>query len=79
MVAISTTVSFRIPKKLKEKMALLKGRVNWSEELRNFIERRIKELEQLIVFEKIDKILEKIPEAPKGVVLSYLREDRDRR
>ncbi|PUA31783.1 MAG: hypothetical protein B7O98_08260 [Zestosphaera tikiterensis] len=78
VTAVSTTISFRIPKKLKERMALLKDRVNWSEELRRFIEQRIKELEQLSVFEKIDRILEKLPEAPKGAVVSYLREIRDR-
>ncbi|RLF03763.1 MAG: CopG family transcriptional regulator [Thermoprotei archaeon] len=43
---MSVTVSFRIPRDLRAKMRLYSDRVNWSEEVRRFIERRVGELER---------------------------------
>ena len=74
---MSTVISVRIPKKLKEKMDELRDVVNWSEEIRKFLEKRVEELHRRKVLEEIRKVLEKIPEAPKGTVAKYVREDRD--
>ena len=41
---MSVTVSFRAPRELK-KMGSLRKYVNWSEELRGFIEHRVREYE----------------------------------
>lgn len=40
--------------------------INWSEEIRKFIERRIKEYEQLRVIEELEEIVKSIPMIPKG-------------
>jgi len=74
---LSTVISVRISKKLKEKMDELKDLVNWSEEIRKFLEKRVKELHRRKVLEEIRKVLEKIPESPKGTAAKYVREDRD--
>ncbi len=74
---MSVTVSFRIPKKLKEKMDALRGTINWSEEVRKFIERRIREYEQAKAIEELEKIIKRLPEVPRGIVTKYVREDRD--
>jgi len=74
---LSTVISVRIPKKLKEKMDELRDMVNWSGEIRKFLEKRVEELHRRRVLEEIRKVLEKIPEAPKGTAAKYVREDRD--
>lgn len=74
---MSTVISVRIPRKLKEKMDKLKDLVNWSEEIRKFLEKRVEELHRRKVLEEIRKVLEKIPESPKGTAAKYVREDRD--
>ena len=73
-----TVVSVRVPKELKERMDAFRGAVNWSEEIRAFIERRVAELEQEKAIEELERLIEKLPPAPKGVALKYVREDRDR-
>ena len=74
---MSVVVSFRIPKELKKKMDELRGLINWSEEIRKFIERRIKEYEQLRAIEELEEIVRSIPTMPKGTAMKYVREDRD--
>jgi len=68
----------RVPKKLKERMDAFRGVVNWSEEIRVFVERRVAELEQEKAIEELERLIEKLPPAPKGLTLKYVREDRDR-
>jgi len=74
---VSTVISVRVPKKLKEKMNALKDTVNWSEEIRKFLEKRVEELYRRKVLEEIRRTLEEIPETPKGTATKYVREDRD--
>jgi len=72
-----SVISVRIPRELKEKMDSLKGVVNWSEEIRRFIERRIREVEQERAIEELEELIRKLPVMPKGYVVRYVREDRD--
>ncbi len=68
-------VSFRIPKELKEQMK--ETGINWSEEVRKFIEARIREYRRKRALEEIDAMLSKLPETGKGTARKYVREDRD--
>jgi len=70
------TVSFRVPKELKKRMDKFKD-INWSEEVRRFLEQRVRELEQLRAIEELERIIEKIPKVPSGKAVEYVREDRD--
>ncbi len=74
---MSVTVSFRVSKELKKKMDELRGIINWSDELRKFVERRIKEYEQIKAIEELDALVRRLPEAPRGTATRYVREDRD--
>lgn len=67
--------SFRIPKELKKNMKEVD--INWSEEIRKFIESKIKEYKRKKALKDIDAMLTNIPKIKKGTVEKYLREDRD--
>ncbi len=50
---VSDVVSVRVPKELKEKMK--KYRVDWSKEVRRFLEERVRILEFLEILDNIEK------------------------
>jgi len=76
VVVLSVVISIRIPRRLKEKMDSL-GDVNWSEEVRRFLEKRVEELRRRKVLEEVRRVIEQLPEVPRGTVTRYVREDRD--
>ncbi len=75
---MSEVVSFKVRRDLKKKMEAFKDRVNWSEELRKFVELKIKELEAK---ESKERIREKLRRAPwslqRGSSTRLVRKDRD--
>ncbi len=74
-----SVVSFRVDRKIKEKMEKYKGRINWAEELRRFVEAKIRELEAEENLQRIINELEKMPfKTPSGFSRASVREDRDR-
>ena len=75
-MVLSVVISIRIPRRLKEKMDSL-GDVNWSEEVRRFLEKRVEELRRRKVLEEVRRVIEQLPEVPRGTVTRYVREDRD--
>ena len=70
-------VSIRIPRELKEKMDRFRDRVNWAEEIRRFIEEKVRELEREEAFRRVEELLKDIPIQSRGAVSSIVREDRD--
>ena len=75
---MSSVVSFKVRRGVKEKMEMFKDRVNRAEELRRVVEERIRELEAEDNIRCIVEELEKIPiSAPKGFSTNSVREDRD--
>jgi len=50
---MSVTLTVRIPRELKEKMSRFS--VNWSEEIRRFLEKRVAQLEALQLLDEIEK------------------------
>ena len=74
---MSVVISIRIPKKLKEKIDALRDVVNWSDEIRMFLEKKVMEYHRRKVISEIHKIIEKLPESRIGTAISYVREDRD--
>jgi len=76
-MSMSTVFSIRIPKKLKEEMEELKDVVDWRSELVAFIEERVRTYRRLKALRRIDEVLEKLPETPKGLASRLVREDRD--
>ena len=60
-------------------MDKLKGEVNWSEEIREFIKRKIEEHKKKKVLREVVAYIQTLPTAPKGTVQKLVREDRDSR
>lgn len=55
---MNSVVSFKVDRKVKEKMETLKNEINWPEELRKFVEIKLKEFDAKKGKEKIIKKLE---------------------
>jgi len=70
-------MSFKIPEELKKKMKKYKDQVEWSKELREYVKRKIKEIESKNRLEEVHQILEKTSSVPKGTAWKTVREDRD--
>ena len=68
-------ISIRIPRELKKGMREID--INWSDEIRRFIERRVREYRRRKALERIDRMLKDILETEKGTAKKYIREDRD--
>ena len=68
-------ISFRLPKELKENMKEID--INWSKEMRKFIERTVRDYKKEQSIKKIDSMLEILPGTDKGMASKYVREDRD--
>ena len=50
---MSVTLTVRIPRELKERMS--KFNIDWSEEIRRFLEERVAQLEALQLLDEIEK------------------------
>ncbi|MEM4819598.1 MAG: VapB-type antitoxin [Nanopusillaceae archaeon] len=75
---MSTVFSVKIRRELKEKMDKYKGKVNWAEEVRRFIEETLRRLEAETNIEHVLKRLEAAEwNVPVGFSTSSVREDRD--
>ena len=74
---MSVVISVRVPRRLKEEMDKLSSHVNWSEEIRRFLEERVKELRRKRVLEEARKIIDSLSELSPGTATGYVREDRD--
>ncbi|ABL78786.1 type II toxin-antitoxin system VapB family antitoxin [Thermofilum pendens] len=75
---MSATVSFKVRREVKEKMLRYRDRVDWPEELRRFVEEKIREIEARENIERVVSELESIPAGvPRGFAAASVREDRD--
>jgi predicted transcriptional regulator len=71
---MSTTFTIRIPRELKEKMK--ENPAEWSEEVRNFIEQRVKQIELIKTLQEIESKAEKRQTKIDSTIL--IGEDRER-
>ena len=74
---LSEVVSFKVPREVKLKMKRLERYVNWSEELRKFLIKRIEELEREINFREVLENLKNTGSVEEGFSVKSVREDRD--
>lgn len=72
-----SVVSVKVSEKTKKDMAKRKGRINWSEEIRQFISSKIEEDQRRENVEKAEKLLRGVRKLPKGTAIKIVREDRD--
>ena len=74
----NTVIMVIIPRELKEAMDKYSSIINWTEEIKNFVINKITELRRREeALNKLNSIIEKLPELPPGSVTSLVREDRD--
>ncbi len=77
---MSVVVSFKVRREIKKLMDKYRDKVNWAEELRRFVEEKIRQLE---AEENFSEILRELSNAswsvPKGFAARSVREDRDSR
>ena len=71
---MSTTFTIRIPRKLKEKME--ENPMEWSQEVRGFLEERVKQVELIKILQEVQVRAKK--RKVKGDSTILIREDRDR-
>jgi hypothetical protein len=71
---MSSTYTIRIPRDLKEKME--KNPEAWSQEIRNFLEERVKQIELIKKIQQIESRAEKRKTKADSTIL--IREDRER-
>jgi hypothetical protein len=74
---VSTVLSIRISKDVKRRMDELRDVVNWNDEIKRFLEARVDELYRRKIIEEVRRVVELLPEMPRGSVTKYVREDRD--
>jgi len=72
---MSTTFTIRISRELKEKME--KNAAEWSQEVRGFIEERVRQIELMKTLQEIELRAEKRKTKTDSTIL--IREDRERR
>jgi actin-related protein len=70
-------MSFKLSEELREQMKKYKDQVEWSKELREYILRKIKEIESKNRLEEVHQIIEKTSSVPEGTAIKTVREDRD--
>ena len=71
---MSTTYTIRIPRELKEKME--KNPAEWSREIRDFLEERVRQIELMKTMQQIEPRAEKRKTKTDSTIL--IREDRER-
>jgi len=71
---MSTTITIRIPKELKDKMD--KNPAQWSQEVRTFLEERVKQIELIKTIQQIELRAEERKTKADSTIL--IREDRER-
>ena len=74
---MSTVLSIRISKDVKRRMDELRDVVDWNDEIKRFLEARVDELHRRKIIEEVRRVVELLPEMPRGSVTKYVREDRD--
>ena len=74
-MSVNEVVSIRIPRELKKKMKEID--INWSEEIRNFIEEKVREHRRKMKLREINEMLKDVRTARRGDAARYVREDRD--
>ncbi|MDV3294181.1 MAG: hypothetical protein LYZ70_07910, partial [Nitrososphaerales archaeon] len=72
-----SVISVKVPEDVKEKMKKTKDRVDWPEEIRNFVARRVEELEKTRRLEEVKGLLADLPIQPRGSISRLVSEDRD--
>lgn len=74
---MTSVISIRLPSEIKQEMEKLKTEINWNEEIKAFLKKRIENRKKKAVMDEVIRMIETLPETPKGTAAQMVREDRD--
>jgi hypothetical protein len=74
---MATVFTVRIPDALKREMERFDEGINWSEEVRRLLEKRVRQLANLRSREIFEEVAQGRPPVPRGTAARLIREDRD--
>ena len=72
-------LSVRVSKDVKNRMDGPRDIVDWNDEIKRFLEARVDELYRRKIIEEVRRVVELLPEMPRGSITKYVRGDRDSR
>ena len=75
---MNQVISIRIPEQTRSEMKKLRRFINWNQEIRDFIKKRIGDKKKDDVLASVTERLKKIPALPSGSAAQLVRADRDR-
>ncbi|HLF06537.1 MAG TPA: hypothetical protein VI893_05095 [Thermoplasmata archaeon] len=78
-MAVSEMVTLRIPPDKKRMMEQLGPDLNWSEELRKLLDKRLRQLAREKARSLSEEAMRGLPPVPRGTSARLIREDRDAR
>jgi hypothetical protein len=58
-------------------MRKYRDKINWSEQIRRFIENKIPEAERENTLSKLEVLIKQLPTVPRGTAARYVRKERD--
>ena len=71
-----TVITVKIPQEMKKKMKQID--VNWSEYIRDCVQKKINQEKMKAAFEKLDEIRKRSKPTSNEEIVSWIREDRER-
>lgn len=75
---MNTVFSIRVPEQTRSEMKKFREFINWNQEIRNFIQKRIEDQKKDDVLALVTELLTKNHELPSGSAAQFVRSDRDR-
>jgi len=71
-----TVITVKVPNELKKKMRQVK--VNWSQYIRDCVQKKIDQQEMTVASAKLDEIRKRTKPTSTEEIVSWIREDRER-
>ena len=71
-------ISIRVPEETRCEMKKLRRFINWNQEIRAFIQKRVDDKKKDDVLASVTELLKKTPTLPSGSAAQLVRTDRDR-
>jgi hypothetical protein len=74
---MNQVISIRVPEQTRSEMKKLRHFINWNQEIRDFIQKRVDDKKKDDVLASVTERLKKNPALPSGSAAQLVRTDRD--
>lgn len=75
---MNEVISIRVPEQTRSEMKKLRRSINWNQEIRDFIKKRIDDKKKDDILASVTERIKKNPALPSGSAAGLVRADRDR-